>query len=504
MAQQPAWSLRAAAIVLIVVTAGCSTGSEELSRAPYPSLETGVFSSAEVGKGPAEPAGLSDNSDLQDYLRYAALHNPGLEAAFNRWRAALERVPQVTSLPDPRFTYRYYIENVETRLGPQEHAFGLAQTFPWFGKLELRGDVAAEAANAAGERYEEQKLKLFYEVKEVYYEYYCLGRAITVVRENRDLVKYLEGVARIRYKVGAAGHPDVIRAQVELGKLEDRLRTLQDLRGPVVARLNAALNRPLAEPLPWPGSVPYEPTEASDEQLLTWLHESSPELKALEYEIRSRRNGISLAKKDYYPDVTLGLDYIVTGDAAMAGTPDSGEDAVIARVSLKLPVWVDKYAAGVREAEARYRTALKTRIDRENLLGSKVKMTLYRFRDAERKIDLYKNTLLPKARESLKANETSFRTGRATFTDLVDAERVFLAFELAYERAVVDHAQRLSELERLIGRRIPRTGEKAAEPESEETKQPSEKPPDEDDKENEPKKPDEDETKDAEEKPAEK
>jgi outer membrane protein TolC len=83
-------------------------------------------------------------------------------------------------------------------------------------------------------------------------------------------------------------------------------------------------------------------------------------------------------------------------------------------------------------------------------------MVLYRFRDAERKVDLYRDTLVPKAEQSLKATETAFRAGKATFTDLVDAERVLLEFELSHERALASHAQRLAELEMLIGRDLPR------------------------------------------------
>jgi outer membrane protein TolC len=138
---------------------------------------------------------LHESATLNDYLAYAALNNPGLEAAFNRWKAALERVPQVKSLPDPRFTYRYFIREVETRVGPQEQGLGLSQMFPWFGKLELRGSVAAEAAEAAKQQYENEKLKLFFEVKDAFYEYYYLGRAIDVVKENFELVEYLESSA---------------------------------------------------------------------------------------------------------------------------------------------------------------------------------------------------------------------------------------------------------------------------------------------------------------------
>ncbi|MDD3605166.1 MAG: hypothetical protein PHD86_08265, partial [Kiritimatiellae bacterium] len=76
--------------------------------------------------------------DLRDYLAAAARNNPELEAAFNRWKAELERIPQVRALPDPRFNYAYFVEEVETRVGPQKQRLGLSQVFPWFGTLKLR------------------------------------------------------------------------------------------------------------------------------------------------------------------------------------------------------------------------------------------------------------------------------------------------------------------------------------------------------------------------------
>lgn len=403
-----------------------------------------------------EVAPLPEAPTLEDYLQYARENNPGLQAARSRWEAARERVPQVTSLPDPRFTYRYFIESVETRVGPQRQGLGLAQMFPWFGKLSLRGKMAVEAANAVWRRYEAEELKLRYRVRHAYYEYYYLARAVVVVERTRNLMRYLEEVARTRYRVAAAEHSDVIRAQVELGKLEDRLRSLKDLRGPVAARLNAALNRPVNAPLPWPEEIREDDVDAVDEQLLDWLHATSPELAALEHEIGRESHGIALARKDFYPDVTLGLDYIATGSARMSGVSDSGKDPIVAMVSVNLPIWRDRYRAGEREARARHRAAQRVRAERENALGSELKMVLYGFRDAERKIDLYRDTLVPKAHQSLRATETAFRAGTAGFLDLVDAERILLEFELSYERALADRAQRLAELNMLVGREIPR------------------------------------------------
>jgi outer membrane protein, heavy metal efflux system len=401
---------------------------------------------------------LGEQSTLSDYLSYAALNNPGLKAAFNRWKAALERIPQVKSLPDPKFNYKYFIEQVETRVGAQREAFGVSQMFPWFGRLELRGDAAAQAADAARQRYEAVKLKLFYQVKDAYYEYYYLWRAIGIVKENVELVKNFESVARTRYEVAAAKHPDVIRAQVELGKLEDRLKTLEDLRGPIVARLDAALNRPAEAPLPWPKQIVEESTPLTDQQILDRMAKSNPELAALDFEIAKSRTQIDLAKKDYYPDIMLGLDYIDTANSTSAVRPKgSGEDPIIAMFSINLPIWREKLDAGVREAEHQYYAAVQDKTEKLNALDSQLKLTLYSYRDGERKIDLYRDTLLPKAIESVKATEASFRAGNSTFLDLIDSERVMLEFELAYQRALSNKAQRLAEVEMLVGREIPRT-----------------------------------------------
>jgi len=446
-------------VVWINLIAGCESESQQ-SEAFFVNSNYSFLSDSSVKyEDTASLPKLNELSKLSDYLTYAALNNPGLAAAFNRWKAALERVPQVKSLPDPRFEYRYFIEQVETRVGAQKQTFGIAQMFPWFGKLELRGSAAGEAAGAARQRYEATKLKLFFQVKDAYYEYYYLWRAIGIVEENIQLMKNFELVARTRYKAAAGKHPDVIRAQVELGKLEDRLKTLQDLRGPIIAELNAALNRPAEASLPWPKQIEEENVSFTDQQLLEWMANSNPELRAVEFEIAKSRTNIDLAKKDYYPDITFGIDFIDTDDAIGAMSPsDSGKDPIIAMFSINLPIWREKLDAGLREARYQHQAAVRDKTQKLNTLNAQLKLALYWFRDGVRKIDLYRDTLLPKAVESVKANEASFRAGVNTFLDLIDAQRVMLAFELAYERALSNRAQKLAEIEMLVGKQIPRTG----------------------------------------------
>ena len=109
-------------------------------------------------------------------------------------------------------------------------------------------------------------------------------------------------------------HADVIKAQVELDKLRDRLRTLQDVKNPTLARLNAALNRPADAPLPFPTNLPARTTSRRNRlNSFTRLKASNPELKSLDFLAERKKPTWRLAKKEFYPDVTLGLDYVETG-----------------------------------------------------------------------------------------------------------------------------------------------------------------------------------------------
>ncbi|HNQ23287.1 MAG TPA: TolC family protein [Phycisphaerae bacterium] len=431
---------------------------------------------------------LDERAGLHDYLTYAALNNPGLKAAFARWQAAVERVPQARALADPQLTYRHMVAEAGSPLEPREQSVELSQMLPWPGKRGLQGALAAAAAQGAWEELQEQRLALFYEVQDAYYEYYYLGQALEVVRQNVELVRQLESVARVRYRAAAAGHPEVIRAQVELGRVEDQLRTLEDERAPVQARLNAALNRAPHRELPVPPEIGQLSPSLAEAEVLARLATSSPTLRVLDAEIELARQAVTLARKGYFPDFMVGFEYTSArraDDPPLAGwtspealgtlgrlrsrtadpldvyglarglrggePSDEDMDSWAVLVSMNLPIWAGKYAAGVREAEAQYRSALSARAQRQNALQAQVKRVLFAYRDAQRKVELYGATLLPKARESLQATQTAFQAGSASFLDLVDAERTLLEFGLAHARARADRAQRLAELEMLMG-----------------------------------------------------
>lgn len=400
---------------------------------------------------------ITSESPLADCLLHAAMASPELESSFNLWRAALERSPQETSLPDPRLTYGYFISEVETRVGPQRHQIGASQTFPSFGSLELRGKVADREAAAAFQRHQAKTLAIFHRVRSAYFELYHLRRSIEITRENVELLTQFERIARSRYRVAAARHPDVIRAQVELVRLTDRLSQLEDLRPSHRARFNAALGRPADAAAPWPERIETERIDAEFEQLSAWMTETNPDLAALREEIERARARAELARTQRIPDVTLGLVYTVVdearGDASVSG---SGDDAVLATVSVNVPLWRDKYDAGVREALHRRIAAAESSRAAESDLGAALREAMFEHDDAARRISLYENSLIPKARESLQTSLSAFEGGEATFFDLLETERSLLEFQLVLERARADLATSRSRLEMLTGRPLPR------------------------------------------------
>ena len=426
-----------------LVLGGCADATASL-REPHRSPRAQVAAIAESGGETSTGMALGQNPTLEEYLQFAAVNNPGLRAALGRWQAAVDRVPQARSLPDPMVGYMYM---TKPRAMRQRQAVEFSQTLPWFGKLDAQGEAAMAAAEAERYRYEAATLKLFYDVKVAYYEYYYLGRAIATLTEDVELIRQLEQVTRTRYSVGTAGHPDIIRLQMELARLENRLRSLEDLRSPIMARLNLALGRDAAEQLPVPVLIEKERPRISDAELHSLSLRQSPELQGLQAEIDMERRETELAQKKYYPDVTFGLQ--VADATAMDDRPR--EDVYTVSVMVNLPLWRERLAAGVSESQARVRSKAAEKIEKTNVLGYDLKMAVYGYHDAVRRQELYSSVLLQKARESFEATLRAYETGQSSFSDLIDTQRLLLEFRLEHERAITDAAVKLAEVRMLVG-----------------------------------------------------
>lgn len=399
---------------------------------------------------------IADDAGLDECVHYAIRHHPALAAALHRWKAALERVPQARTLPDPQVSLGIVFDEVDRRGDYMGERYSLSQMFPSHGKLTMRGDVAMHDAMAEARMYEARRLTLAEQVVREWMEYAYLRRAAEVAQDNLTLMVHLEEVARSRFRVGEAKLADLTRAQVELGRLDDQVRSLRDMLRSAAATLNAAMGRADGLPLPTnivaPSALPATalPSLADEDwRDAAMLH--NPELAALQHGVSREMRGIALARQEAKPDVMVGVEYSRDGSARMAMMDGGGSDMLMAMVSINLPIWREKYAAGTREAKARFAAATHEVHDRRNTLAAELQRALFDYRDADRKVGLYGGTLLPQARHSLATVEAGYRTGDASFTDLVDAQRILLDFELAHERAAADRMIAVARLHRLLG-----------------------------------------------------
>lgn len=445
-----------------LLLAGCSLPASRPSDRPSQGMGYHI-----VGEGDEEPRSalrassaatlpeLGATSTADDFIQYALLNNPAVEAAYQRWRAKAERIAQVGVLPDPRVNFGYFAEEVETRVGPQEARVGLQQNFPWPGLLGGREDAAAHASRASWRRLEATRLAVAEHVVVALYDLAYLDRTIAITQENFELLQSFEDVIRSRYRVGTGSHPELIRVQVSLGQLEDRLAQLLAMRPSYVADINAALNRASLTPIPRVPELSGQVAALEPDELASTARESNPVLLALDEEVEEQRFLEDVARKDGYPDLTVGIDYIFTGEAQNRATSGSGDDPILLNFGINVPISRGKYNAAIRESMARRLAISSQRHNETNRIASALHRAWFDHTDADRRVQLYQKSLIPKAEESLQAFLAGFRTGDTNFLDLLDTERTLLEFAISAERARADRGKALARINTLVGRVVP-------------------------------------------------
>jgi len=440
-------------ITLWLLLNGCAlTADRELVRQRAESLYGEHYRARlDTPMPPApEEQDLLKEADLQRYLAFGLRNNAGLKAAFERFRAAMEQVAHASSLPDPVVSFTEFIEEIQTRTGPQERRFGVRQTLPFFGKQRLQGEIASNKAEALWQQVVSKRLAVQEEIADGYHEYAYLAESLRITRQNLELLKQLEPVVQRRIQVGG-GQADLLKLQVEIGKVENDVAALGERRPALNARLAAALNYRGRELLPLPKLVTPQVPEADAKVWVDRALKHNPKLLALQEQIAQARKAEELAGILQWPDVTVGVDYYQTSSAITPGTPDSGEDPVSVSVSFSVPFWGGKYTALKREARSTLWAANHERHDLEARLRAQVELLAYELSDAGRQIALYDKTLLPRSREALQVTRAGYRAGSQSLLDVIDSERALLAFETSYWRACRDYLQGEARMKTVVG-----------------------------------------------------
>lgn len=422
------------ALTAFVLT-GCKGIPTKGERAAWQDLKSVGDSFRPQNQRPALPT-LQTNTGLTNFLAFAILNQPLVEAAYYDWAASVERITQERSLPDPRLTFQSDISDAVMSLMP-----GLMMDFPGPGKLKAAANVATAESEARYFVFESSVVQTAFALKRSYYQLYFLNAKVSVNQQTLNLLADLEKLARTQNEVGKVTLQDVLRAQIEQERLTTEIVNLEDSRNPLLAQFKAALGLTPEEPTP-PAPQQFEstPLDLTSERLFTIALTRNPRLKAMEAEVRRADASIRLAYKARVPDFSVGVEADAKASPVFV-TPQLG---------VTLPIWRDKIAAQIDEAQAGKR-ASEARLTAEQIaLAVEFAEKTFMFRESSRNLALLQERLLPKAQQSLEVARAGYTAGQSTFIDLLDAQRTWLGFLLAEVEARTQRELVLAELSLLI------------------------------------------------------
>jgi cobalt-zinc-cadmium efflux system outer membrane protein len=387
---------------------------------------------------------------VESFVAVALERNPALQASKHQAEAARQSVGAHGVLPDPMLGFGYFLETPETRVGPQESAWMLNQRLPFFGKRSLDREVAARTADIADRSYERDVLELRYNVQRAFYEYYSVAQVASVLDEERELLKRMEQVAQVRYASGLVRQQDALKAQLSLSQVEDEIQVIAQRRSDVVTRLNSLLNRRPGTSLPQPlvadslASVP--PLDA----LLGTALQERPEVQSAQLEIDRAQSAHALAQREYFPDLTLGAQYIQVGTRDIP-VEDNGKDIFQLNASINIPLWIGKRSAAAGRAEADAARARSKKSSWETRIANDVRDANERVRIARERVALYRDVIIPQATQTFRASEADYQTGVSDFLNYLDSERMLLSVRRKYFDVVADYGVQRALLERTVG-----------------------------------------------------
>jgi cobalt-zinc-cadmium efflux system outer membrane protein len=393
-------------------------------------------------------------SILSELIREAVANNPRLEAAVQRSMSSEKAIPQAGALADPLVSFGLMNLPVNSFSFNQEPMTGktiaVMQMFPFPGKLAIKTDMAELEASAVKFQQEEVRNQIVHMVKNAYYSLYGIDRALETVEKNKALMEQFVHVAETKYATGSGLQHDVLRAQVELSKMEDDLIMWLQKRLAAEAGLNALLNRPADAPVEkTPQELSLSP-DASIAVSVDDIEQSRPLLKAWKERIRKTESAVALAERDFWPNFTVGTSYNQRDDLKNGTKMD---DFFSATVSVNVPLYFKrKQRMNVAEKEldlaavnADYRNVLAGVL--AEVQGLKAELERHR-----KRVDLYKGGILIQAQQSLDSAFVGYRVGKVDFLTLISNWMMLQNYELQYFFAQADYQKSLAFLELTVGR----------------------------------------------------
>ncbi|HOW08993.1 MAG TPA: TolC family protein [Bacteroidales bacterium] len=451
------------------------------------------------------------NDSLYKYLQIAASANPAVNQKFYEYRAALQKIPQAGSIPDPELSAGIFMKPMELLSGNQAADFRLMQMFPWFGVLKSAKDEMSLMALSAYESFRDTKLQVFYDVQLTWYALYKIRKNISITEKNVEILKTIEKLALVSYRSAPAsasgslplspssmgllsgdaamesasgmqtmgnnqvsqsrvnpmqpsgnmqqssmgsdpGQPrltDLYQLRIESAELQNLIEGLKDQDRTLIARFNSYLNRHPESPVFTPESLSPDTLDIGLFSVSDNILERNPMLAMIDYEARSVDARKKMIKGMGFPMLGLGLDYSIIGKSGMSVSDMNGKDMVMPMISVTLPIYRKKYNAMSAEADFLKSASLNKYASTASNLQTEYYSALQQFQDAKRRVKLY-NYQSQLASLSLDITIRSFSASAASLTDLLRIRQQTYDNEIRESEAQADLNSAVALLKRLM------------------------------------------------------
>ncbi len=389
---------------------------------------------------------------LGNLIGEALKNNPEVVGAQKKYEAARQRPTQDSSLPDPMISLGYNSvgnplpgaglgSDVLANLGVM-----VSQEVPFPGKLKLKGEMAAKEAQAEFQQYQSVQLNVISRLKQAYYRVQYTYAAWDLLTRNRTLLEQLLSVTESRYSVGKAVQQDVFKAQTQISILETRLVKLEQERAAREAEINSLLNRPPGSPVGRPENVKPPPLTLTLEDLFASARHNSPMLGRDQKMIERSELAVNMARKEYYPDVTLNAGYY-----NMGSMPPMYE----VRADFKVPVYFwRKQRAGVAEQVNTLSQVRRSYEATGQALHFRIKEDYTMAQASQRLMDLYTRNVVPQASLALESSLSTYETGSVDFLSVISNFTMVLDYEMGYYDEALNYALALSRLEEMTAQQL--------------------------------------------------
>lgn len=378
---------------------------------------------------------------VRDYQKIAAEQNPGLQAKYRVFEAAMERVSQVNSLPDPTLSFGYFISPVETRVGPQQARFSLSQMFPWFGTLKASGEVATLNAEAQYQVFLDARNKLYFQVAAAYYPLYELEQLIQLEEENLAILRSYKTIATTKFENGEGPLVDVLRVDLMVKDSETNLDVLRKKRLPLQRVFNKLLNRSEDEEIVVVDSLSTDGSLITKDSLFT----NNPVLDELDIRMEASKTQSVLAEKQGLPKLGVGLDYVIIGERTDMSVSDNGKNALMPMVTVGIPIFRGKYKAAKKEAQLMQESYSLQKEERINQLVSSYEMAVFEVNRQSAFLQLYEEQIL-ETQQMLNLLLSAYGNSGKEFEEVLRIQQQLLKYKKMKATAMMNYQIAMAKL----------------------------------------------------------